>query len=876
MKTLDNPTGPVVTPITPEGGGRKAWGDIWPMTTRSERKRRPSGKSPTKRIHVLNWATVGIDPRDGETPMPDFKGYALCGAGKPSSEYPYGSTQWLDPMLRKYRNGVTITCYRCLKLMALNQGDELYLRQFPPTDRQGTELRRSHIMLPEGRSGLYGADTSRPEGAPEDAPMDPQDSSWVIGPPIARTQSRAKVPMVDSATGRRPAVNEFFGINMPELKIGDYVDERGRIGQVTALHTKGTADIQFEDLEYPIRRQVRNLQKVELNPKRGGVLYEVYDPTRAQFNAQVQAIYESLVRRHLRKKSTVSFKPRGKRLDSNMRKATIRKLLGDAFQIATGVGQKHGYLKKGTNVATKKGKSRSAARQDDYQHLMDNILDYETTLSMARQDPYRVVEMKRGRQSRYYIMPSMRYRLKADVAIEDVKTMNQDARKKISRKKTAKKLAKEVAPKRKRLRNPKKPKVKLQDSFTRARTGRTPSQDLTQLRIIPDEVPLYHPDDIADEGGFVREDVEPIGYYWDYIIVGPAYIFQGRRSFSQKAKSREQTQAIIQGLRNTNFGANSFRMREVIQEDYTNPTIAQVLLDQWSSKIIDIHGPITDDERKAMEAIVRANQIARTVPSGYYSQPNYFLAFAEFVKLKDPSMIKEGAQGPQVIARRDLLEKFDRAWMDLYDPTRMLKTSDWKKNLKPRVRGSCFEVGYIPESQVPSALVDDPNIPADLQFIIPEFERFYDPEKMDEVAREDVLFGKKISYTAYVPKVRQRFSRETTQIAYYEPTYLTANQVDQAIEVALSVSKEGRRTFVRRLSKGLLKPEELFSLTVIQTAKVLRFIIASEALLGRDETRYDYSKILSDSPVTRAAWAYCTQQGLSTKYIIPRSDRQKR
>ena len=876
MKILDNPTGPVVAPITPEGGGRKAWGDIWPMTTRSQRKPRPSGKSPSKRIHVLNWATVGIDPRDGETPMPDFKGYALCGAGKPSGEYPYGSTQWLDPMLRKYRNGVTITCYRCLKLMALNQGDDLYLRQFPPTDRQGTELRRSHIMLPEGRSGLYGADTSRPKGAPEDAPMDPQDSSWVVGPPVARTQSRAKVPIVDSATGRRPAVNEFFGFEMPELKIGDYVDERGRIGQVSALHTKGTADIQFEDLDYPIRRQVRNLRKVELNPKRGGVLYEVYDPTRAQFNAQVQAIYESLVKKHAKKKSTASFKPRGKRLDSNMRKATIRKLLNQAFQIATGVGQKHGYLKKGTNVATKKGKGRSAARQADYRHLMDNIVDYETTLSMARQEPYRVVEMKQGRQTRYYIMPSMRYRLKADVAIQDVQTMNQDARKKISRKKTVKKIAKEIEAKRKQLPNPKRPKVKLQDAFTRAKTGRTPSQDLTQLRIIPDQVPLYNPDVIADEGGFITEDVKPIGYYWDYIIVGPAYIFQGRRSFSQKAKSREQTQAIIQGLRNTNFGANSFRMREVIQEDYTNPTIAQVLLDQWSSKILDIHGPITDDERKAMEAIVRANQIARTVPSGYYSQPNYFLAFAEFVKLKDPSMIKEGAKGPQVIARRDLLEKFDKAWMDLYDPARMLTKEDWGKNLKPRVRGSRFEVGYIPESQVPSALVKDPNIPADLQFIIPEFERFYDPEKMDEVAREDVLFGKTITYTAFVPKVRQRFSRETTQIAYYEPTYLTADQVDAAIEVALKNSKEGRRQFLSRMNKGLLKPEELFSLTVIQTAKVLRFIIASEALLGRDETRYDYSKILNDSPITRAAWAYCTQQGLSTKYIIPRSDRQKK
>lgn len=843
MGLIRNPLGQVVAPVIKEGTGR-AWGDIWPMTTKSRRRPRPSGKSPAKRIHVLDWATVGIDPRNGQTPMPDFMGYALCGAGKPSVEYPYGSTVRLDPKARKYQNGVTITCYRCLKLMTMNEGEDLYLRQFPPTDRYGTELRRSHIMLPEGRSGIYGADVSRPKGAPSNAPMAPQESEWVIGPPIARTQSRAQTVITDSKTGQRPSLNEFIGFEMPELKVGDYIDERGRIGQVVALHTKGTADIQFEDMEYPIRRQMRNLRPVSLNP-RGG--YETYDPSRAQFNAQVQAIYESLVKKNLKKKSTALFKPRGKRLDSKMRKATIRRLLNQAFQIATGVGQKHGYLKKGTNVATKKGKRRSAKRQADYSHLMDNIFDYETTLSMSRAEPFRVVEIKRGKQSRYYIMPTARYRLRADVAMEDAKVKNKDARKR---------------------RNPKKSKVRLQDEYSKARTGRTPSQDLTQLRIIPDEVPLYNPDDIADDGGFIREGVEPIGYYWDYILVGPSYIFQGRRSYRAPTKSREQTQAIIQGLRNTNFGANSFRMREVITEDQM--TIAESILDKWNRAVLDKHGPITNDERDAMEAIVRANQISRNIQSGYYSEPNYFLAFGLFAKRLDPDMVT----GKKVIARRDLLEKFDRAWKSLYDPTRMVKS--WGQQLKPRERGSLFEVAYMDEAIVPDALANHPTIPANLQFMIPDMDRYYEPENMDKETRIDTLFGKEVTYEAFIPKVRKRLSRETTQIAYYEPTYLTADQVDAAITQTRKVLGLTGRDMAKRLARGGLTPQELFSLTVIQTAKVLRFIIASEALLGRDETRYDYSAILSGNRITRSAWSYCTQQGLSTKYIIPAASRQRK
>ena len=46
------------------------------------------------------------------------------------------------------------------------------------------------------------------------------------------------------------------------LKVGDQVSENGRIGTVTAIHTKGTADVLFPDKEYAIRRQEHNLRRV--------------------------------------------------------------------------------------------------------------------------------------------------------------------------------------------------------------------------------------------------------------------------------------------------------------------------------------------------------------------------------------------------------------------------------------------------------------------------------------------------------------------------------------------------------------------------------------------------------------------------------------
>jgi len=52
------------------------------------------------------------------------------------------------------------------------------------------------------------------------------------------------------------------------LKVGDRVSERGRLGTIEAIHTKGTADVLFEDMDYAIRRQNHQLQLVKSNPYR--------------------------------------------------------------------------------------------------------------------------------------------------------------------------------------------------------------------------------------------------------------------------------------------------------------------------------------------------------------------------------------------------------------------------------------------------------------------------------------------------------------------------------------------------------------------------------------------------------------------------------
>ena len=108
-------------------------------------------------------------------------------------------------------------------------------------------------------------------------------------------------------------------------------------------------------------------------PQERGV--ELYDPSREQFNAVVQGIYESLVKQHLGLKSSAPFRDRrGARLDvkHSIDDDIQRDLLNRAFAIATRQEQKHGRLHRGTQFATKKGRGRSADRLSDRKALDAN------------------------------------------------------------------------------------------------------------------------------------------------------------------------------------------------------------------------------------------------------------------------------------------------------------------------------------------------------------------------------------------------------------------------------------------------------------------------------------------------------------------------
>lgn len=47
---------------------------------------------------------------------------------------------------------------------------------------------------------------------------------------------------------------------------GDRVKEGNRLGIVTEIHTPGTVDVMFDDMEYAIRRQEGNVNKIRQNP----------------------------------------------------------------------------------------------------------------------------------------------------------------------------------------------------------------------------------------------------------------------------------------------------------------------------------------------------------------------------------------------------------------------------------------------------------------------------------------------------------------------------------------------------------------------------------------------------------------------------------
>ena len=121
-----------------------------------------------------------------------------------------------------------------------------------------------------------------------------------------------------------------------------------------------------------------------LNPAGKG---DYYDPAREQFRRQQMAIYESQKERGLSDKEAWQ----------------------SSWAIATRVGQKHGWLKKGTQEPTAKGR-RGAKEKLKSGDAWAKRQKYELELSRRRKSgKHRVVPQRQGKQTRYYVQPGGRY-----------------------------------------------------------------------------------------------------------------------------------------------------------------------------------------------------------------------------------------------------------------------------------------------------------------------------------------------------------------------------------------------------------------------------------------------------------------------------------
>jgi hypothetical protein len=145
--------------------------------------------------------------------------------------------------------------------------------------------------------------------------------------------------------------------------------------------------------------------RTKKNPKGGS---EVYDPREEQLRAQRQAIYET----SLSRKFGRPFRDkRGKRLDAKiinekgldwLRPYMQRRM----FAMGTGVQQRHGRLRPGSQIPTRKAITESKKRYSDVDKLLRNRQDYEESLGIARKGGfYRITQEPTDMGLMYSVWP---------------------------------------------------------------------------------------------------------------------------------------------------------------------------------------------------------------------------------------------------------------------------------------------------------------------------------------------------------------------------------------------------------------------------------------------------------------------------------------
>lgn len=143
-------------------------------------------------------------------------GAALCGAGLPNREFPFGSVEYIADQYwgKEKPKKVQLTCYRCAKILYMDQSlltdDDLVVRDFSPTH---DENRDDHVMIPQGRKGYFrkGGENKDWEEwlGSDDLTFD--ESPWIPGPERARTQpGKWGIPEEDILPSAKEFETEFL------------------------------------------------------------------------------------------------------------------------------------------------------------------------------------------------------------------------------------------------------------------------------------------------------------------------------------------------------------------------------------------------------------------------------------------------------------------------------------------------------------------------------------------------------------------------------------------------------------------------------------------------------------------------------------------
>lgn len=248
---------------------------------------------------------------------------------------------------------------------------------------------------------------------------------------------------------------------MARISVGSLVSEGKRRGKVVAHRPQGMVDVRFSDVSFVERRKETGLRRrnssgtliffeVDLDgdptgrafsPEQAprGLYYrkkkvsakemdairsakskravlkqfyrtnpkDVYDPDKEQFRRQVLALFEKFTSEGYSKTKSVTIKVGKKKRTFQAGQAIpVEWAKPFAFQIATRRGQKYGYLEKGTQTSTEKGKKRAAEKLDTPDSMMKRQR-YEMMLSSGRKSgKYRVVPEQKDGRTRYTIQPS--------------------------------------------------------------------------------------------------------------------------------------------------------------------------------------------------------------------------------------------------------------------------------------------------------------------------------------------------------------------------------------------------------------------------------------------------------------------------------------